>query len=110
MVHFTIAKKVRYLIFYISLNISMSIKMSLGDKLKIVDGHMFDKPFLFIASIRAFHANEFLMAKKLTVDTDGCRSIHRYCEWMTNNACNFLILHCLRWISDRQHTCKSYYW
>ena len=50
------------------------------------------------------------MAKKLTVDTDGCRSIHRYCEWMTNKACNFLILHCLRGILDGKYTCNSYDW
>ena len=71
---------------------------------------MFDKPSLFITRIRAFQVNEIFNGKQLTVDTDGCRSIHRCCEWMTNRACNFLILHCLRWISDRKHTFNSYDW
>ena len=43
------SEKIRYLIFYMSINISKSIKMSFGDKLEIFDGHMFDKPSLFTA-------------------------------------------------------------
>ena len=71
---------------------------------------MFVKHSLFTARIKVFMQMCLLMAKQLTVDTDGCRSIHRYCEWMTNKACNVLILHCSRGISDRQHTCNSYDW